>query len=165
MFDIPFEAMLLVCPSWPCFLTGCVLGCLSIRLSGCLSGRLSRCLSDCLSRCPSLVAFLVFLIFGVFSEYQVHACRRLQRYHTPTVAVYVHWWWRFAVSTVRLRRGYLLDSLFSKLNLLIFHDSVLRHISWSGNISVTRCMVVIYRPGPLTAQTFILPGSDPSTRK
>ena len=58
MLDIPFEAMLLVRLFGPCFLSGCVLGCLSSRFSGCLAGRLSRCLTDCFLEWAALPVLL-----------------------------------------------------------------------------------------------------------
>jgi hypothetical protein len=62
MLDIPFEAMLLVRPFGPCFLSGCLLGCLSSRFSGCLAGRLSRCLSDCFLEWAALPVLLAVLL-------------------------------------------------------------------------------------------------------
>ena len=62
MLDIPFEAMLLVRPFEPCFLSGSLLGCLSSRFFGCHAGRLSRCFSDCFLEWAALSVLLVALL-------------------------------------------------------------------------------------------------------
>ena len=72
MLDIPFEAVLLVRPFEPCFLSGSLLGCLSSRFFGCHAGRLSRCFSDCFlewAALPVLLAVLLAVFLGCWAGY------------------------------------------------------------------------------------------------